>query len=66
VKTATTLDIHAKLIIADGVVFVGSQNMSVTALTQNREVGAFVFEPTPAQVAITQFASDWAAAATPP
>lgn len=65
VKVATTLDIHAKMIIADGVVFVGSQNMSTSALTQNREVGALVFEPTPAGVAIAQFASDWAGAATP-
>jgi phosphatidylserine/phosphatidylglycerophosphate/cardiolipin synthase-like enzyme len=66
VRTATTLDIHAKMIIADGVVLVGSQNMSTAALTQNREVGALVFEPGPAQIAITQFATDWAGAATPP
>ena len=37
--------LHAKLIIADGVAFVGSENMSPTSLTQNREVGALVFEP---------------------
>lgn len=65
VKTATSLDIHAKLISADGVVFVGSQNMSTSALTQNREVGALVFETSPAQIANAQFATDWAAAATP-
>lgn len=62
VKTAGSLSIHAKLIIADGVVFVGSQNMSTSALTQNREAGAMVFEPAPAQIAIDQFAADWAAA----
>jgi hypothetical protein len=39
--------------------------MSQTALTQNREVGAFVFEPGPAGIAIQQFATDWAAASTP-
>jgi phosphatidylserine/phosphatidylglycerophosphate/cardiolipin synthase-like enzyme len=65
VKVATSLDIHAKLVVADGVVFVGSQNMSTSALTQNREVGALVFEPTPAGIAIAQFATDWAGAATP-
>jgi len=65
VKVATSLDIHAKLISADGVVFVGSQNMSTSALTMNREVGALVFESAPAQIAISQFGTDWAAAATP-
>lgn len=50
---------HAKLIIADGVAFVGSENFSVTALTKNREVGAFVFEPTPAGVIRAQFDADW-------
>ena len=65
VRVATSFNIHAKMIIADGVVFVGSQNMSTAALIQNREVGALVFEPGPAQVAITQFATDWAAAVAP-
>jgi phosphatidylserine/phosphatidylglycerophosphate/cardiolipin synthase-like enzyme len=55
---------HAKLIIADGVAFVGSQNLSNTALTRNREVGALVFEPAPAQVIRSQFETDWAGAAT--
>jgi phosphatidylserine/phosphatidylglycerophosphate/cardiolipin synthase-like enzyme len=66
VKVSNGVDIHAKMIIADGVVFVGSQNMSTSALIQNREVGALVFEPGPAQIAITQFASDWTAGTTPP
>jgi phosphatidylserine/phosphatidylglycerophosphate/cardiolipin synthase-like enzyme len=48
VKIATTFDLHAKLIIADGVALVGSANMSFTSLTKNREVGALVFEPTQA------------------
>jgi phosphatidylserine/phosphatidylglycerophosphate/cardiolipin synthase-like enzyme len=51
---------HAKLIVADGVVFVGSENFSQTALTRNREVGALVFEPQAAQVIRTQFDADWA------
>ena len=53
---------HAKLLIADGVVFVGSENFSQTALTKNREIGAFVFEPAAAQVIRTQFETDFAAA----
>src|SRR6185503_10385169 len=60
VRAATTFDVHAKLIIADGVAFVGSQNMSTSALQMNREVGAFVFEPGPAGIAIQQFGTDWA------
>jgi phosphatidylserine/phosphatidylglycerophosphate/cardiolipin synthase-like enzyme len=62
VRAATAFDVHAKLIIADGVAFVGSQNMSTSALQMNREVGAFVFEPGPAGIAIQQFATDWAMA----
>ncbi|MGN6108977.1 MAG: phospholipase D-like domain-containing protein [Kofleriaceae bacterium] len=50
---------HAKLIIADGVAFVGSVNFSQTALTKNREIGALVFEPTPAAVIQQQFDTDW-------
>lgn len=52
---------HAKLIISDGIAFVGSENFSQTALTRNREMGALVFEPTPAAVIQQQFDSDWAA-----
>jgi phosphatidylserine/phosphatidylglycerophosphate/cardiolipin synthase-like enzyme len=66
VKTATTFDVHAKLIIADGKAFVGSQNMSSSALSLNREVGVVVFEPGPAQTAIDQFAADWTTATDPP
>lgn len=54
--------LHSKLIVADGVVFVGSENMSLTSLTKNREVGALVFEPAAAQVISSQFESDWSAA----
>jgi phosphatidylserine/phosphatidylglycerophosphate/cardiolipin synthase-like enzyme len=53
--------LHAKLLIADGVAFVGSENFSITALTKNRELGAFVFEPAPAAVIQQQFDADWAA-----
>jgi phosphatidylserine/phosphatidylglycerophosphate/cardiolipin synthase-like enzyme len=59
VHDTSTFYNHAKLIIADGVVFVGSENFSQTALTRNREVGALVFEPAPAQVIRQQFDTDW-------
>jgi phosphatidylserine/phosphatidylglycerophosphate/cardiolipin synthase-like enzyme len=51
--------LHAKLLIADGVAFVGSQNFSPTALSRNREVGALVFEPAAEAVVEQQFESDW-------
>jgi len=52
--------LHAKLIVADGVAFVGSENMSPTSLTRNREVGALVFEPDQAAIIEAQFEADWA------
>ncbi len=52
--------LHAKLIIADGVAFVGSENYSATSLTRNREVGALIFEPTQAAIIKTQFDADFA------
>jgi phosphatidylserine/phosphatidylglycerophosphate/cardiolipin synthase-like enzyme len=61
VKGAASFYLHAKLLIADGVAFVGSENFSITALTKNRELGAFVFEPGPAAVIQQQFDADWAA-----
>lgn len=51
---------HAKLVIADGIPFVGSENFSITALTRNREVGVFVVEPAAAAVVQQQFDTDWA------
>lgn len=60
VKTSTnSYYLHAKLITADGVPFVGSENMSFTSLNKNREVGALVFEPSAAAVVTSQFESDW-------
>jgi len=60
VHDAAGFFLHAKLIVADGVAFVGSENYSQTSLTKNREVGALVFEPAPAQLIQTQFDSDFA------
>jgi cardiolipin synthase len=62
----TQFYLHAKLIIADGVAFVGSENFSISGLTKNREVGAIVFEPASAAVMIQQFDSDWAATPAAP
>jgi len=64
VKKSTTYYLHAKLIVADGVPFVGSENMSFTSLTRNREIGALVFEPAAAAVITSQFTADWAAGQT--
>jgi len=52
--------LHAKLLIADGVAFVGSENMSATSLSQNREVGGLVLEPDQVSIIQTQFDADWA------
>ena len=54
--------LHAKMIQADGVALVGSENMSNTSFTMNREVGALVFEPGPAGQIHDQYEADWAAA----
>lgn len=58
--------LHAKLIVADGVAFVGSQNFSTSGISKNREMGALVFEPTQAQVMTTQFETDFAATSPAP
>ncbi len=52
--------LHAKLLLADGVAFIGSENYSDTSLTANREVGALIFEPTAAAITQAQFEADWA------
>jgi len=59
VKTPGSFYLHAKLITADSVAFVGSENMSFTSLTKNREVGALVFEPTAFAPIKQQFDADW-------
>ena len=60
VHEASTFYLHAKLIVADGVVFIGSENFSQSALTKNREMGALVFETGPAKAVRDQFDDDWA------
>jgi phosphatidylserine/phosphatidylglycerophosphate/cardiolipin synthase-like enzyme len=66
VRYAMDTQMHAKLIVADGVAFVGSENMSFTSLDQNREVGLFLTEPAPAAEIATQFEADWAAGVPAP
>jgi len=56
--------LHAKLVLADDLAFVGSENMSTTSLDKNREVGLFV-DGDAAAAAATQFATDWAAGVDP-
>lgn len=60
IKTPTSFYLHAKLIIADDVAFVGSVNMSLTSLTKNRELGALAFEPSTFAPIQQQFEADWA------
>jgi len=55
----TQFYLHAKLIISDGIAFVGSENLSPTALQHNREVGALVFEPAAVAPIQSQFDADW-------
>jgi cardiolipin synthase A/B len=54
--------LHAKMIQADGVALVGSENMSKNSFANNREVGALIAEPGPAGQIHDQFELDWAAA----
>jgi hypothetical protein len=58
-RSSTAFYLHAKLVVADGVALVGSENMSITSLTKNREVGALVFETAPESAIATQFDTDW-------
>lgn len=59
-KYLYAFELHAKLVMADGVPFVGSENLSTNALENNREVGLLVTEPGPAAVIQEQFEADWA------
>lgn len=53
--------VHAKLILADGVLaVVGSQNFSATSLDKNREVGVVIADKTAIQALASTFGRDWA------
>ena len=51
--------LHAKLVIADGAAFIGSQNFSWTSLERNREIGVLVDDTAPMARVTTQFETDW-------
>ncbi|MBI4702405.1 MAG: hypothetical protein HY744_14890 [Deltaproteobacteria bacterium] len=65
VKYLKSLELHAKLILADAVAFIGSQNLSWTSLEKNREVGLLVTEPGPAAEAADRFEKDWKMGVSP-
>jgi len=53
--------LHTKAIIADGVrAYVGSENLSWTSLSKNREVGVIVVEPASIAPMADTFEADWA------
>jgi phosphatidylserine/phosphatidylglycerophosphate/cardiolipin synthase-like enzyme len=56
--------LHAKLVLADDLAFVGSENMSTTSLDRNREVGLFV-DGDAAAAAASRFETDWTAGTDP-
>lgn len=58
--------LHAKLVMTESAAFVGSENLSLTSLTKNREVGAIVFEPAQVATIRTQFEADWSREADAP
>jgi phosphatidylserine/phosphatidylglycerophosphate/cardiolipin synthase-like enzyme len=62
VRFLSTPENHAKLIVADGTAFVGSENLSWTSLEANREVGLMVTNDTTVAPLSAVFDADWAAA----
>lgn len=65
VKYLTTQELHAKLIVADDVPYVGSINLSYNSLNNNREVGVLVTHSPTAQAVAAQFSEDWLAGVAP-
>lgn len=51
--------LHAKLMLADDVAFVGSENLSRTSLDQNREIGVLLSEPALVERLGAQFEHDF-------
>ena len=63
IRLASSLYIHAKLIVADDErAFIGSQNLSATSLDQNRELGIVVDDPVNLSRVTRTFAIDFRAA----
>ncbi len=60
VRTLANPVLHAKVIIADGQrALVGSNNMSITSLRDNRELGVILHEPAAVGAVVAQFGTDW-------
>ena len=57
--------LHAKLILADGQAFIGSENLSAPSLERNREVGIFLSNSELVEQLRQQFDSDSAVALAP-
>jgi cardiolipin synthase A/B len=56
------LYMHAKIIVVDNkVAYVGSENISVQSLDQNRELGIIVSDPSVLNTLQTTFQYDWGA-----
>jgi len=65
VKYLASPELHAKLVVADGLPYVGSINLSNNSLNNNREVGVVVTDQTAAETAAAQFEQDWQAGIAP-
>jgi len=59
VRVMKAFELHAKMVVSDGIPFVGSENFSSTSLTRNREVGVMVTDDTQAAIARAQVDADW-------
>lgn len=59
VRVMKAFELHAKMVVSDGIPFVGSENLSSTSLTRNREVGVMVTDDTQAAKIRTQVDADW-------
>lgn len=63
VRTLANPVVHSKLLLVDGTAaLIGSNNMSLTSLRENREVGAIVRDAQTIAPVRTQFEADWSAA----
>ncbi|HZI04185.1 MAG TPA: phospholipase D-like domain-containing protein, partial [Archangium sp.] len=59
-RELTKYYLHAKAIVADDRVFIGSQNFSTEALDDNRELGKLIDDPELVQQLVHTFESDFA------
>jgi phosphatidylserine/phosphatidylglycerophosphate/cardiolipin synthase-like enzyme len=56
-------NVHVKAMVVDGATaYAGSENLSWTSLTKNREVGVITTEAVPVKAIADTFEQDWAAA----